>query len=392
MRRYSDADEQRIRLQMRVREWTRSGLLDAAQGTRIESDLRVDVRRTGVVLRVSLALFTALAVGGTVGLAFVVLDIDGEVAGAIATALAALACMVGADLLASSYRLYRYGVEEMLAASAVVLASISAALLTAAVTSGLNGDGPLVAALAVGAAGGWAVYRRFGYQYALSAAMACAAVVPFRFRLDPPLERLLAAGVLAWAFVAARAVRLRHRDEFPGDDAGVAQAAAFAGVYLVTNLYVTFGLTDSHTPAGVSPWFRWLTWLLTWTIPAFGLWLGTREKDRPLVDVSVVLLLITLVSNKAYLGWPRPPWDPMLLGILLMVVAVSVRRWLLSGPGGERHGFTPARLLESDHDALTVIGTVSVSVQPAGDGEAHPEPSTGFGGGRSGGAGAGGSF
>ena len=65
---YSPDDERRIRSQALVREWTKSGLLDPAQGAALEAELRVDVRRTNVFLRAGLALFTVLIVAASVGL------------------------------------------------------------------------------------------------------------------------------------------------------------------------------------------------------------------------------------------------------------------------------------------------------------------------------------
>lgn len=392
MRQYADDAERRIRLLARVRDWTRAGLLEADQGQRLESELRVDLRRTGIVLRASLALFTALVVGATVGLVFVLFDIDEEFAGAVTTALAAGTCFKAADALASRYRLYRHGIEETLGVAAVLLAAISAALLVSAVWS-WRGDVPLVAALTAGAAGSWNLYRRFGFRYAVLACMACTTAIAFLLHLPYSVERLLAGGVLAAWFVAARVTRLRHGDEFPGDDAGVFQAAALAGVYLVANLHVTAGLTASHTPSGVAPWFKWLTWAAIWMIPAAGLRLGIVEKDQPLIDTSLMLALGTLVSNKPYFGWARQPWDPMLLGVMLLGAAIVARRWLAAGPDGERAGFTSARILDRDLAALRTLGTVSVGMHPATDERIPASPDdTAFRGGRSGGAGAGGTF
>ena len=81
----------------------------------------------------------------------------------------------------------------------------------------------------------------------------------------------------------------------------------------------------------------------------------------------------------------------MLLGILLVVVAVGVRRWLAHGPGGERHGFTPVRVLRSDADAIRFVPVASAAVHAVLQ-QAPPPAQTPFGGGRSGGGGAGGEF
>ena len=131
---------------------------------------------------------------------------------------------------------------------------------------------------------------------------------------------------------------------------------------------------------------------MTWVLPIAGLHLGIRDKDRALMDVSVAMGLVTLLTNKSYLGWARHEWDPILLGIFLMAAALSVRHWLSRGPGGMRHGFTPKRVLNQDSEALTLLRMASVTIQP-NDPAARPEPAkSGLDGGRSGGGGASGSY
>ena len=49
-------------------------------------------------------------------------------------------------------------------------------------------------------------------------------------------------------------------------------------------------------------------------LPAIGLFVAIREKNRPLLDVNIVLVLATLATNKPYLGTARQTWDPILLG------------------------------------------------------------------------------
>ncbi len=75
MRIYSATEEQRVRLREQVRDWTRAGLIDAAQSAQFDAELRVDLRRTGTMLRLGLALFTAIVVAAAAGLVFVVLDL-----------------------------------------------------------------------------------------------------------------------------------------------------------------------------------------------------------------------------------------------------------------------------------------------------------------------------
>ena len=130
--------------------------------------------------------------------------------------------------------------------------------------------------------------------------------------------------------------------------------------------------------------------MLIWCLPPIVLARGIRQKDRFVMAVGAIVAILTFVSNKPYLGWPRHTWDPMLLGILLTGVALFIRRWLARGPGGIRHGFTAERLSGKDKHWMNVgsaaLGLVSPqSITPA------PQPSSPdfrFGGGHSGGGGA----
>ena len=163
------------------------------------------------------------------------------------------------------------------------------------------------------------------------------------------------------------------------------RAAAWAGLYLVLNLQLTL-----DEPA-VGRVFYWFTYALTWALPVAGFWIAIRDKDRPLLGVNLVIAMITLITHKPYLHWPRHPWDPMIFGAMLVAIALGVRRWLGAGPGGARNGFTPQRLLEKERAALGVLGAVSLGVQPVAP-QASQAPTSDFGGGRSGGGGAGASY
>jgi hypothetical protein len=117
-----------------------------------------------------------------------------------------------------------------------------------------------------------------------------------------------------------------------------------------------------------------------------------------LIDVSLAAALVTLLTNKLYLGSSRHEWDPMLLGILLIAMAMGVRRWLASGPANQRGGFTPARLLGKDSMMLTMLRVASGAYRPDSAQSVSPGPyedpaaPTGFDGGRSGGGGGGATF
>jgi hypothetical protein len=391
MRRYSETAERRVRAQAHVRKWARAGLIDASQAAKLANELRVDLVRTNVFLRATAALFTALIVFAIVGFVWSSLELRTEMAAAILAGGAAIVCIALAELAVGTFRLYRFGVEEMLAACCVVLLSVGATQLLKAWRAGSSWESMLVVGLAVAAAGAFAVYRRFGFVWAALGSMCCAAAIPFQFdELAVDTRRAIAAGVLAVVFLLTRGRRKQYGEEWPGDEYSDLQAAAFAGIYLLLNLRLV-DVIDVFNTVYAKGWFYWSTWILTWVLPAAGLAMSIRDKDRPLLIVSGVMSIVTLMTNKPYLGWTRNTWDPMLLGALLIGITLILRRWLAGGPDGSRRGFVATRILLGHDPLLTVLSAAPFSVQPHTPPAAQPANS-GFDGGRSGGAGAGGSF
>jgi uncharacterized membrane protein YgcG len=136
--------------------------------------------------------------------------------------------------------------------------------------------------------------------------------------------------------------------------------------------------------------FYWTTWVLTWCLPPVVLMRGLRLKDRLVIIVGGFAVILTIVTNKPYLGWQRHTWDPMLLGASLIGVALFLRRWLADGPGEIRNGFTAHRLSGKDKTWMSagaaVFGLLSPNtITPS---EQTDSSDVHFGGGDSGGGGA----
>ena len=389
MRRYTAEEEQRVRVQARVAEWTRAGLLTPPQGAALAAEVRTDFKRTNDLLRAALAIFTLIIVAAAVALVSVAFEIRGRSSIGILCLIAGAVCAALAEYLVGALRLYRHGVEEALATASVLLVAFGVAETLAAPYPAWWRAWLIVASI-----GALAVYWRFGFVYAAIGAMIFAALIPSQFQLADSLERALAAAVFGAAFAAARAGHLRHGDDVPGDDYASLQAAAFAGVYLALNVHIGDAIPWVGFGApSVAAWFYWSSYAATWLLPAAGLLLAIREKDRPLLGVAIALALCTLATNKPYLGWPRQSWDPMILGALLIGGSLALRRWLDAGANGQRGGFTAARILARDRDILSALATASV----AWHGRQHDQPphdanAPEFTGGRSGGAGGGAEF
>jgi len=377
---YPRDDERAIRVQRMVDDWTASGLLQEKQRERMRLELQVDYRRTNLFLRLTLFLFAALIIGALVGLAFVVFDLE-EATTSWQMFVFAAAAFYLAQFVISRYRAYRHGVEEAAAVASIVFFAIGCAMF--------KGDFSSLLAF-IGAAGAsFIVFRRFGYLYAGFAAVVFAGLIPFNYDLfytDTP-RRLLAAVVLLVIFGLLRERRKDHDWDFPGDLFGMLETAAWVALYVLANFKVSEWLS---IPDEV-PLFYWVSYAFTWILPVVGLMLAIGDRHRWMLDANIVMAIVTLMTNKAYLNGVQKPWDPIVFGVLMIAIALGLKRWLASGPNGSRGGFIAERLLASERERLALAGGATALAPGAPQPHSH-EPPPSFGGGRSGGAGASGKF
>lgn len=389
MRHYAVDDEVKIRLARDVRDWATAGLITPEQALALQADLATPLRRTGVMLRLGLAGFTVIAGAGLVGLALLTGSLRSELAASVMSFVLGAAALAGADAIVRTTRLYRHGVEEALAMGAVVLIGFGAGLLGSAVSSSSSGAVPWL--LATGAVAGVAgvAYRRFGFQYAAVMALCAIAVMPLGSdALSLTVKRFYAAVVFAGVAIVATRQRRDAADDVHRADLETIRAASVAGLYLALNVVVPGDLVGR----GVDPWVRWISWVLVWLLPVAVGRLAVMDRDPLLLRVAIAAGLATLLTNKSYLGWARQPWGPMVLGVVLVGLALVLRRWLSSGPGGERHGFTARPLVASDDAAIQIAGLAATAMQPTPVRDLQEPKDPTFSGGRSGGAGAGGTF
>lgn len=373
---YTRADERAIRVQRLVNDWTRSGLLVPAQRDRVLPELQVELRRTNIFLRVTLFVFGYMIVNALTGLFVVTLNLS-EDATMVLAMLASGAFFAVAHLLVKQFRLYHFGVEESAAVAGVSFGAIAASML-------LHSNFSILQALIAAAAGSFVVFRQFGLVYAGVAATIFAALIPFGTAQVDTVRRLAAMAIMVVVFVVARERRQDHDWDYPGDAYAAIETVAWAMLYLLVNLKISSWLASPDE----LPQLYWATYAAIWILPAAGLYLAIRDRHRTLLDVNIALALLTMVSNKPYLGAEPKPWDPIVLGLVLVGIAVGLRRWLARGEKGARRGFVAHRLLASERERLALAG--SATVFAPGAPPAHtPEPAPGIGGGgSSGGAGA----
>ncbi len=375
---YSQDDERAIRMQRLVEDWTKSGLLVDEQRARILPELKVELRRTNRFLRATMFFFGYLIISSMAGLIAVFLD--GERMVTWLALVAAAASFAAARMLVLRFRLYRFGIEESAAIAAASFFTLFAATIPSSGFSTMSG-------FAAAALAAFVLFRQFGFVYAGVAATLLAPMIVFDLEQSDTFRRLVSAIVLLTIFFLSRERRQDHDPDFPGDAYAVFEAVAWAALYVITNLKVSPWLA---IPDDV-PQFYWATYVLIWILPAAGLWFAIRDRHRMMLDVNIVLAIVTLMSNKPYLGAEAKPWDPILFGLMLIVAAIALRRWLASGPNGSRSGWVPHRLLASEKARLALAGSATVFAPGAPAAHPHEGPAIG-GGGRSGGAGASGTY
>ena len=377
---YPRDDERAIRVQGMVDDWAKSGLLQQEQRDRMQADLQVDYRRTNRFLRATLFLFGFLIICAVVGLVSLLVGDDDALS--VIAFLAAGGAFFLAQTLIARYRPYRFGIEEAAAVSSVVFFAAGCTVFVGHGFSSLR----LFIALA-GAS--FIVFTRFGYLYAGIAAVLFAGVIPLNvdFSRVDTVRRLVGIVILFLIFGLARERRKDHDWDFPGDVYGVLEATAWAAMYVMTNLKASEWLYSTDA----IPQLYWATYAGIWILPAVGLFLAIRDRHRWMLDVNIVMAIVTLMTNKPYLNGIQKPWDPILFGVLMIAIALGLKRWLVSGADGSRSGFVAERLLASERERLGIASSATVVAPGAPAPHAHTSPNLG-GGGRSGGAGASGKF
>jgi hypothetical protein len=402
MRIYSASSEETLRARKVLRDWVADGFLTKEQYQVLEQQTLSDLRTTNIFLRLVLFFFTLIIVGAAVGLFFnVFLSAPSQqTIGTFCLIFAAIS-YAAAEAAVSRARLCRYGIEEALAACSVGFLCLG--MQFAFFSGGSYSPTPDAAHSLVPIAGVisslW-IWRRFGVSYAFLAAMIFVIFLPSYWTQSNEAQHVIVAVFYAVGLAAIAPLHSGHRFDFLDEAYSLVEALLWLGIYLAINLQLSsldmraqwwdaIGATSEFARP-----FYWTTWILIWCLPPVILARGFRKKDRFVIAVGAIAAVLTFISNKPYLGWPRHTWDPMILGILLTAVALFLRRWLASGPGGIRHRFTAARLSAKDKHWMNagsaVLGLVSPqSITPS----PQPTPSDfRFGGGQTGGGGAGGDF
>ena len=400
MRIYTESSEETLRARKLLKQWTDDGSLSKQQYQRLEQDTVSDLRITNIFLRLVLFFFTVIGVAAAVALFFTIfLSRPSQQTTGIFLLIFAAVSYTAAEVAVTQARLYRYGIEEALAVCSVAFLCVG---LDAFFFGGIPHSSREIQFVvpAVGAIASLWIWYRFNLWYAFPAAMIFAIFLPGYWTPSHSAQHIFISVLYAAGLICIAPIRSRHRFDYLEDAYSLSEAFLWLGLYLSFNLKISdFSLlsywgSPTRFTSGFAGPFYWTTWVLIWCLPPLILTRGVRQKDRLIIAVGAITAVLTLVTNKPYLGWQRHTWDPILLGIALTGVALFLRRWLALGPGGVRHGFTAARLSGKDKHAMSVGSAVLGLITPQSI-TPTPQPTNPdfrFGGGGSGGGGASGDF
>lgn len=385
---YSSDQHEIVRARRAVDEWHRSEVISHDDRDGLLRTLPIDLRLNRLILRIVLFGATTLLVAA---LHFWIDEFVGSLVGSMDTplplALLAVMYAVAAEVAVSRFRVYRYGTEEALALAAAVYAGFAVGSTVgpsglAETLAGWLRDPPSTFALFAAGIVALGMFERFE---SVPLAVAGEVLVAAAIVLGSPSRSVLVLSLvfgLVFAGYRVRALRFPHgyRED----------AFRLLGSVALCLTYLGFSLEAFRR----DPSTLYVMLVAMIGVGAGGVYGGIRSRDRILMNVGAGLTLLTIVTAKAYLGWPYEPWGGIELGAALIVTAVLLRRWIASGPEGERWGFTARRILSKDElvfaaatfAAPAVASNMTVS-------SASPEPQRpGLDGGRSGGAGATGDY
>lgn len=387
----ADADR-RHEVREAARGWLRAGRIDEATRARIEAAYPDDRHRLGPIFRVLVFGFTIVVLQATLGIVGLVVAEAGKGPAslfflAIGVALAGLT-----ELQLGAWRRRQGGTEAATALLAVILIA-GASLVLFLDAARPSGDVAINTSLVVVAIVLASAGYRWGYAFFVASAAVAAYLLLGRFEF----------GRFLWAVapLALAPLSLRAADSpllAPAHRRSCQAIAASSLVFLYLALHVGSWdvrlvelLSESWRGGSSDRPFRGFFVLATALVPVGTIVWGVATHRRLLINLGLLGALASLVTVRFYVH-VAPLWVVLTAGGAAAIGLVLVlRRFLDSGPGRERWGFT-AEPLFNDPDARSVV-EVAASVAAFSPSPRPSEP-PGFrgGGGRSGGAGASGTF
>ncbi len=375
-----------------ARAWRAAGFASEAVVARVLSLYPDDRRRFGPGFRALAFIFTGVSVWAIFGLSMVLLEPSGSTSWGLLCCFWAVVCVALTELQMGPGRRADAGAERATAYSAVALAVLGALALSDSVGND-SLRGYFTIALAAGFVSCLIGAARWGDR-ALSAG---AAITGFGVLAQSSHGRLLwiiaATVFLPLGLACAREARFSpsHRDGLAAASA-VAILALYGAVHiwsydqrLIEGLH-SYSLSQPPLP------YRPLFILATALLPPLLLILGWRRREPLLLYSGLVLIGASIATIRLYHAVMPLSFALILIGSACLGLALGIRRWLRSGPAGERHGFTADPLFDNTNRSEAIRSVVAVASFTPAARIAPSGPAFEGGGGSFGGGGASGGF
>ncbi|MFO7570687.1 MAG: hypothetical protein R6W75_12915 [Smithellaceae bacterium] len=390
---YSSAQEENIYIRRQAALWKRSGLIADEQLRAVYGRTDPDVRQTNLFFRLLFLLFTLLCAGAVTGLlVWLMRRAPHELIAGMLIVFGIVYYLL-AEYAVIARRFYRYGIEEALVLIAMVLFCAGVGWLLAEHSVYYRQAATLVLAL-LALIALW-VYLRFGFLYAAAIGVTALCAIVFQWSLSLITQRFCVLFLLSAVFFFT-IVTDRSGHDFQKARTAALQACLLVAIYLAVNLHLfgLIGMLNGSMGGGpfhagaFPPFLYWTSYVLTFVLSAFGILWGIKSRKRLVLNAGLAMAVASLATNKSYWGWMRYAWDPAILGIALIALSLLITRWLNTGPGRKRYGFTADDLMKPDNAGID-LADVAAALTPGTIEAAQPEPkSPYFQDGASGGGGA----
>lgn len=172
----------------------------------------------------------------------------------------------------------------------------------------------------------------------------------------------------------------------------VAILALYAAVHIWSFDQRLIESAHSYSAAPPPLFWRPLSILATALLPPMLLFTGWRRREPLLIYSGLLLIGVSIATIRLYHAVMPLSAALILVGGACLALALGVRRWLRSGPAGERDGFTADPLFDDTNRTEAIRSVVAVATfTPAAQG-APSRPAFEGGGGSFGGGGASGGY
>jgi hypothetical protein len=380
--------ERRQEVRRAARAWAAAGFLSPTSHRDITARYPDDRTRLPAGFRVLAFILTVVAITGAFGFLLLIGDSGGERAVAALATVFAVLCAVATEVQRGRLRRADAGAELATALLTLVFGAVGLALW-----AGLANVPPTIP-LGVLAVVGLGLTARWGSG--LLGLLAAVLVLAW-------LAQFAAARVL-WILVGVTSVfpllaGSRSPALAPTHRLGcwLAAGAMVLAVYLSSNLLSLdrgwvedLRLDSALAAAPPDPAVRTVAAVATALLPLLLLGAGWRRRETLLLVTGLAALVASVATLQHYRPLLPAAYLLLLAGLMTLAATLGCRRWLRSGPGGERQGWTTNVLFAArDEPGVAREAMSAVVYSPAAAAAGPPDRQ---GEGRFGGGGATGSY